>query len=131
MLIRKAGKTLKQNALSPHIPYMRIQYLTTALLLTALLPNCTSVKTGIDTVYEGAAMGYRGMIQVRVGMEKGIITEIAVTESREDTAVGGAAIEELTDLVLMYNSTEFDEVSGATETSKGFLAAIENAIIGP
>ena len=79
--------------------------------------------------YEGVAMGYRGIIHVRVGMDKGNITAISVIESFEDRAVGGAAIEELTDLALMYNTTELDAVSGATETSKGFLEAIENAIM--
>jgi len=107
------------------------------LVLTALLfPGCISHKNGTEAsyegvLYEGAAMGYRGMIHVRVGFEQGTITEITVVESREDHAIGGAAIEELTDLVLMYNTTELDAVSGATETSKGFLEAIENAILSP
>jgi fumarate reductase flavoprotein subunit len=112
------------------------------LVVTALLfSGCVSQKNGAETAcedasyedafYEGAAMGYRGMIHVRVGFEQGTITEITVVESREDQAIGGAAIEELTDLVLMYNTTELDAVSGATETSKGFLEAIENAIMNP
>jgi len=114
----------------------------TGLVVTALLfSGCVSQKNGAetacedslceDTFYEGAAMGYRGMIRVRVGFEQGTITEITVMESREDQSIGGAAIEELTDLVLMYNTTEIDAVSGATETSKGFLEAIENAILSP
>jgi len=119
----------------------------TGLVVTALLfSGCVSQKNGAETAcegslyegdlcedafYEGAAMGYRGMIRVRVGFEQGTITEITVVESREDQTIGGAAIEELTDLVLMYNTTELDAVSGATETSKGFLEAIENAIMDP
>jgi len=112
------------------------------LVVTALLfPGCMSQKKGAEAAcedsfyegsfYQGAAMGYRGMIRVRVGFEQGTITEITVVESREDQAIGGTAIEELTDLVLMYNTTELDAVSGATETSKGFLEAIENAIMDP
>jgi len=114
----------------------------TGLVVTALLfPGCVSQKKGAETaceddlyesaLYQGSAMGYRGMIHVRVGFEQGTITEITVVESREDQSIGGAAIEELTDLVLMYNTTELDAVSGATETSKGFLEAIENAIMNP
>jgi len=105
-----------------------------AFLAAALFFGCTSLKTGVETVSEstadavGSARGYRGIIRVRVGMENGTITEITVTESSEDRVVGAAAIEELTDLVLMYNTTELDAISGATETSKGFLAAIEDAI---
>jgi fumarate reductase flavoprotein subunit len=115
---------------------MRFILIITGLALaTAFSLGCMGLKAnglpnGAAPVYEGAAMGYRGMIHVRVGFEKGTITEIAVVESVEDRAVGGAAIEELTDLVLMYNTTEVDAVSGATETSRGFLGAIENAIMG-
>ena len=112
------------------------------IFATVLFSGCAGLKNksrtaekqadyvhGVYETYEGAAPGYRGVIRVRVGFENGNITEITVIESREDRAVGGAAMEELTDLVLMYNSTEVDAISGATETSKGFLAAIENAIM--
>ena len=98
------------------------------IIAAVLVLGCTSLKTGVDAEYEGAAVGYRGVIRVRVGTENGTITEITVIESSEDRAVGGAAIEELTDLVLMYNTTELDAVSGATETSRGFLTAIEDAL---
>jgi fumarate reductase flavoprotein subunit len=107
----------------------------TGLALAGILVlGCMGLKGAASSedaaVYEGAAMGYRGMIHVRVGFENGTITEITMLESSEDRAVGGAAIEELTELVLMYNTTEIDAVSGATETSRGFLQAIENAIMG-
>jgi uncharacterized protein with FMN-binding domain len=102
------------------------------LALTMILVlACASLKTGNEDFFDGAAMGYRGMIHVRVGMKDGAITEITVIESSEDLAIGGAAIEELTDLVLMYNTTEIDAISGATETSRGFLEAVENAILSP
>jgi len=127
-----------------------MKYLFFLMLSLVIAVGCTSQKAGagVDTeaeivaaastaalyegaLFEGAAMGYRGMIHVRVGLDRGTITEITVLESREDWNVGGAAIEELTDLVLMYNTTELDAVSGATETSRGFLESIENAIMGP
>jgi uncharacterized protein with FMN-binding domain len=109
---------------------MRYLFVLSGLALAALLVvACMSLRAESGDYYEGSAMGYRGEIRVRVGYEKGAITEINVIESSEDRAVGGAAIEELTDLVLMYNTTELDAVSGATETSKGFLEAIENAIM--
>ena len=107
-----------------------------ALIFSAVIAvGCTSLKAETETetgaVYEGAAMGYRGIIHVRVGLDQGTITEITVVESCEDRNVGEAAIEELTDLVLMYNTTELDAVSGATETSRGFLEAVRRAIIEP
>jgi len=108
-----------------------MKYLTCLALAAAFIFGCASLKTGNVDFFEGSAMGYRGMIHVRVGMENGAVTEITVIESGEDPAIGGAAIEELTDLVLMYNTTEIDAVSGATETSRGFLEAVENAIFSP
>ena len=115
------------------IGMMMLLSAVTGLVLAAVLSGgCVSLnaEAGTGTVYEGAAMGYRGMIRVRVGVEQGAITEITVIESQEGRNVGEAAIEELTDLVLMYNTTEIDAVAGATETSRGFLEAIENAIMG-
>lgn len=108
-----------------------MKYIICLALAVIIIFGCASLKTGDVVFYEGSAMGCRGMIHVRVGMENGAITEITVIESGEDTAIGGAAIEELTDLVLMYNTTEIDAVSGATETSRGFLEAVENAIFSP
>jgi uncharacterized protein with FMN-binding domain len=108
-----------------------MKYLICLGLAAAFFFACAGLKTGNGDFFEGAAKGYRGMIHVRVGMENGVITEITVIESSEDPAIGGAAIEELTDLVLMYNTTEIDAVSGATETSRGFLEAVENAIFSP
>jgi uncharacterized protein with FMN-binding domain len=82
-------------------------------------------------IYEGLGRGFRGTIRVRVRMEAGTIAEIEIIESSEDAAVGGAAMEELTELVLLYSSAGLDAISGATESSKGFLEAVENAILSP
>ena len=81
-----------------------------------------------DGVWEGTAPGYRGSIRVLVNIAGAQIQGIEVAEHREDPAVGGAAMEELLDLVLEYNSTDLDAVSGATESSAGFLAAVEAAL---
>jgi uncharacterized protein with FMN-binding domain len=84
-----------------------------------------------DGVYEGTAPGRRGPIHVQVRLEAGSIAEINIADSSEDQFVGGAAMEELLELVLTYNTTDLDAVSGATESSEGFLAAVENAILAP
>jgi len=68
-------------------------------------------------------------VTVQVWMDGADIIEIVIIDSEDDRFVGGAAIEELIDLVVMYNSTDIDAVSGATESSKGFLEAVERAII--
>lgn len=80
-------------------------------------------------VFEGNAMGYRGPIHVQVRITGGSITEITVIDSMEDRFIGGAAMEELIDLAVEYNSTDIDVISGATVTSRGFLEAVNNAIM--
>ena len=114
-----------------HIEGMKvlISSMLFVLFVQTLLSGCVSQQAGSVSLHEGAAIGYRGLIRVRVSMEQGTMTDIIVIESSEDRAVGGAAIEELIELALMYNTTELDVISGATETSKGFLAALENAVL--
>jgi uncharacterized protein with FMN-binding domain len=82
-----------------------------------------------EHVHKGSAMGYRGIIQVEVHISAGAITEITIVDSMEDRFVGGSAIEELIDIVIENNSTDVDAISGATVTSKGFLSAVNNAIM--
>jgi len=107
-----------------------------ALILTFF--SCVSLGRGSNAVasegsvdvYEGTAQGYRGPIQVQVRVSGGSITEIVIVDSEEDRFVGGAAMEELLDMVIQYNTTDIDAVTGATESSRGFLKAVENAIMG-
>ena len=89
-------------------------------------------NTGIDDsakVYEGSALGFRGPISLLVHFNGNEITQITVVDSQEDVFVGAQAIDELIDLVIMYNTTEIDAISGATESSRGFLDAVLNAIM--
>ena len=104
------------------------------IILIIAAAGCVSVKSGMSggekqEVYAGAADGYRGLIRVLVSMNSGSITEITVLDSMEDRFVGGAAIEELIDLVIEQKSTDVDAVSGANISSRGFLEAVNNAIL--
>jgi uncharacterized protein with FMN-binding domain len=79
-------------------------------------------------VYEGEAQGFRGPIRVAVTLDSGGILGIEILEHQDDPPVGGAAMEELAELVLSWGSTDLDTVSGATESGAGFLAAVEAAL---
>jgi len=138
--------------------YILFFALVLILLGTLIVQGCIALNSnlfgsnepqGSDeayVLYEGTGQGYRGPITVQVRMngahtefvETGFaqtpfayteITEIIIIDSEEDRFVGGEAIEELIDLVILYNSTDLDAISGATETSKGFLEAVDNAIM--
>jgi fumarate reductase flavoprotein subunit len=80
-----------------------------------------------DGIYEGTGRGYRGKILARVYLNGGEITEIEFFHN-DDVSVGGSAMEELAELVLEYNTAGLDGISGATESSAGFLAAVEDAL---
>jgi uncharacterized protein with FMN-binding domain len=102
------------------------------IVIFAVISACAAlggIRGSAANVYEGTALGYRGPIRVLVRVSDGSITEIEIVESEEDAFVGGAAMEELLDMVILYNSTDIDAVSGATESSRGFLEAVENAIM--
>jgi uncharacterized protein with FMN-binding domain len=58
----------------------------------------------------------------------GLIRDIEIAEHREDPAVGGEAMTELLEQALAYGPVEIDVVSGATESSRGFLNALEDAL---
>ena len=112
-----------------------MKYILICLFTLVLVLGCAVIGRNVSgdeaegAVYEGTAQGYRGPVTVQVRVSGGSITEIVVIDSEEDRFVGGAAIEELIDIVIAYNTTDVDAVSGATESSMGFLEAVENAIM--
>jgi len=106
-----------------------------AFFLVIVICSCAAftVRRGLDDedgeILDGVGQGFRGPISVQVRVNEGSITGIEIVDSMEDRFVGGSAMEELLDLVIMYNSTDIDAVSGATESSEGFLEAVQNAIL--
>ena len=88
--------------------------------------NKTDLKA-LSGEFEGSAKGYGGDINVKVTMENGVITAIDV-DQKETGAVGGAGIERIKEEVIAKNTTDLDNISGATISSAAFLSAVKNAI---
>jgi uncharacterized protein with FMN-binding domain len=82
-----------------------------------------------DDLYEGTGQGWRGPVLVRVRFAAGNVEEITIIDHGDDQFVGGAAMEELLEQILAYNTADLDAVSGATESSNGFLEAVEDAMM--
>jgi uncharacterized protein with FMN-binding domain len=79
-------------------------------------------------IYEGIAPGFRSQVRAAVQVDENGIAGIELSHD-DDAEIGGAAMEELLELVLEGNSTEdIDVVTGATESSLGFLSAVDNAL---
>lgn len=83
----------------------------------------TAEKTGTAT-----AAGYGGDIKLTVTMEGDTIKDIVVDEHSESEGIGADALPELVEAAKKANSTEIDNVSGATVTSEAFKAALKDAM---
>jgi uncharacterized protein with FMN-binding domain len=105
-----------------------------ALLGCVFLGGCAgrAVREGSpgprNGVWEGTGQGWGGEIRLRLRINSALIQGIELVSHSEDPFIGGEAMGELLELVLDYQSTGLDAVSGATESSAGFLEAVEDAL---
>jgi fumarate reductase flavoprotein subunit len=103
-------------------------------LAAALLWDCAGFKVSpgkpryLPGLYEGIGQGFRGPIHLLVQVDAAGITGIEILDHEEDEQIGGAALDELLALVLDTGSPDLDGISGATESSSGFLAALTDAL---
>jgi fumarate reductase flavoprotein subunit len=104
-----------------------------AVLALLFLGTCAGLKTGPvaagyeSGIYEGSGQGFRGPVRVAVQVEADGIAGIEILDHGDDLFPGGAAMEELLEIVLDGICIDVDVISGATESSAGFLAAVEDA----
>ena len=78
--------------------------------------------------YDGVAAGFAGDIKVSVFVEGDTITDITFQTDGETPSIGVSAIRALRTKILKTQNTNIDTISGATYSSKGFLAAVEAAL---
>lgn len=78
--------------------------------------------------YTGSAEGKEGQIQVEVTFSDTEMTEIKVVSQSETEGLGDEAIESIRAKVLEGQTLDVDAISGATLSSDGILAAIEDAV---
>lgn len=72
--------------------------------------------------------GAGGVIRVKVTMDGDRIADIKTIEQHETRGLGTTAIMQLTKDILDTNSTEVDDISGATLSSVAFKAAVRQAV---
>ncbi len=80
-------------------------------------------------VYTGEGQGNNGPVKVEVTFSEDRITDIQVTEHAETPGICEPAMERIPAAVLESQSLAVDAVSGATNSSRGILAAIEDAAV--
>jgi len=83
---------------------------------------------GEEETLTGTAQGYGGEITVTVVVNGDDIVSVEAMGENETEGVGSLALEQLPDKIEQADSTDVDDISGATKTSKGIKQAVENAL---
>lgn len=98
-------------------------------LILVLMLALTGAAAAMAETLTGEADGFGGPIQAEVTVENGAITALTLTGADETPAIGGAALDTLTEAIVAAGTLEgVDGVAGATWTSNGAFAAINNAM---
>ena len=99
-----------------------------ALCLTLSLCMALSLTAfAAPQTYEGEAKGFYDGLKVAVTINDGVIELVEVIENNE-TAPGQPALEKIPQAIVAAQSIKIDTIAGATRTSEGILAAVENAL---
>lgn len=109
---------------------MKIKKVLTLLLATMImllsLVGCGS-KSSSET-FIGQADGKHGTIKVEVSVKDKKIQAIKVLESSENIVLSEPVFNKIKDTMVKKNNSNVDAISGSTETSKGYIAAVHNAL---
>ncbi len=98
---------------------------------TAAQPDTTAaVSEAIYTpgTYSGTSRGYGGDVTVTITVDETSITEVTSEGPDETANIGGAALPTLDEEVMTAQSADIEAVSGASMTSGGYVAALEQAL---
>ncbi len=100
-----------------------------ALLLAALaLCGLTAAAEGATGAYTAEAQGNNGPVAVSVTFEDGAISAVEVTAHQETPGLCERPIAEIPEAIVKNQSLAVDTVSGATNTSKAILDAVEDCV---
>lgn len=101
------------------------------LLSVCLMATALIMPAFADTTYTGVGAGKNGegSIEVSVTLDDAKkITDVQVMKNGDDAGISDAAVNTVPGEIVKANSLDVDVVSGATLTSDGIIAAVENAL---
>lgn len=84
-------------------------------------------STDASGVFTGTSTGMQGPITVEMTVEKGQITKVEVTESRETKVLADVAMERIPAQMVEHQTTTVDTVAGATLASNAIMRAAAEA----
>jgi uncharacterized protein with FMN-binding domain len=141
-LRKKARKFIKiqsKNDSRPIILYnggmmKNVYFVTMILLLFSLFLACGTTNQDANVqlyqpgTYEGSGDGYFGLITISVTVTENAVTDVEILSHGDTDGIGTIAFEELTQTIMYTNSPDVDVISGATGSSEGFIAAVNDAL---
>ncbi|MFA9379003.1 MAG: FMN-binding protein [Lachnotalea sp.] len=84
----------------------------------------------IDGTYQGTGDGFRGETTVGVTVLGGIITNIEIISTNDDSNYINRASNQILSDIITTQSSDVDTVSGATYSSNGLIDAVTDALSG-
>lgn len=102
--------------------------ITLFIALSLVLTGCSDSGVYNDGIYSGEGSGHHGKIMVSVTIKGGDIDSIKVVENPENKVLSASAFETLTKKMISTNSGDVDAISGASDSSRGFIDAVEDAL---
>jgi urocanate reductase len=113
---------------------MKNVYLISILSLIMIISACGTMSESGNPLYqagtyEGSGDGYFGLVSVSVTVTETAITEVEILSHGDTEGIGTIAFEELAQTIIYTNSSDVDVISGATGSSEGFIAAVNDALL--
>lgn len=100
------------------------------ILATFLALFLLTGAAGAESTFTGNAQGFGGEVRAQVSVdETGKITALTIDAASETPAIGGAAVQTLTEAILASGSADVDAVAQATVTSNAVLDAVHAALV--
>lgn len=81
-----------------------------------------------DGIYQGTGQGFGGDITLSVKINQGKIEKIDIISAKGEDSSYFSRAKELIPIVEEKSSTNVDTISGATFSSKGIIAAVDDAL---
>ncbi|MFZ7121336.1 MAG: FMN-binding protein [Eubacteriaceae bacterium] len=107
----------------------RIIYITLILVtLTFIFLGCGAKGKWNEGEYQGVSEGMHGEMSVKVIISDGKISNIEVISQNETAGVGDVAIDKIPLEIINAQSTEVEAISGASESSKAIISAVNDAL---
>ena len=96
-----------------------------AAVMAAVIGAFSFQASAAAVTTTGTGVGKDGDIKVQVTFDANKIQSIKVLSQNENPVLAEKVFTDLKDNVVKTNSTDLDAISGATFSSKGFLAAVK------